>query len=96
MHICAPVHKERALRWPRSVVSAGVAPRQLTPSRETPPPAVINGVIAVPMMVVIMLLAARRKVMGQFVVSRGLGLLGWVATAAMAAATLGMFLTWGK
>ena len=57
--------------------------------------AVINGVAAVPIMVMIMLMASRRQVMGQFTLAPVLKILGWLATAAMAAAALGMFATWG-
>jgi NRAMP (natural resistance-associated macrophage protein)-like metal ion transporter len=57
--------------------------------------AVINGVTAVPLMVMIMFMAKSRKVMGQFTLSRSLAILGWLATAAMAAAAFGMFATWG-
>jgi NRAMP (natural resistance-associated macrophage protein)-like metal ion transporter len=58
--------------------------------------AVINGVTAVPIMAMIMLLGARRKVMGQFTLSPVLASLGWLATAVMAAAAVGMFATWGN
>ena len=57
--------------------------------------AVINGVAAVPIMVMIMLMASRRQVMGQFTLTPWLMCLGWLATAAMAAAAIGMFATWG-
>jgi NRAMP (natural resistance-associated macrophage protein)-like metal ion transporter len=57
--------------------------------------AVINGVAAVPIMVMIMLMGSRRKVMGQFTLTRRLSVLGWLATAVMAAAAVGMFATWG-
>jgi Mn2+/Fe2+ NRAMP family transporter len=53
--------------------------------------AVINGVIAVPIMIVMMLLADDRRVMGPFVVTRRLKVLGWLATWTMAAAVLAMF-----
>jgi NRAMP (natural resistance-associated macrophage protein)-like metal ion transporter len=55
--------------------------------------AVINGVIAVTIMAVMMLLAARPDVMGQFVVSTRLRILGWIATGVMALAVLGMGIT---
>ena len=55
--------------------------------------AVINGVIAVPIMAVMMLLAARPDVMGQFVVSTRLRILGWIATGVMGLAVLGMGIT---
>jgi NRAMP (natural resistance-associated macrophage protein)-like metal ion transporter len=58
--------------------------------------AVINGVAAVPIMAMIMLLGARRKVMGQFTLSPTLASLGWLATAVMSAAAVGMFATWGN
>lgn len=47
-------------------------------------------------MVVMMLMAARPDVMGQFVVTRRLRILGWLATAVMALAVLAMLATWGK
>jgi NRAMP (natural resistance-associated macrophage protein)-like metal ion transporter len=58
--------------------------------------AVLNGVVAVPVMVMTLLMAVRRDVMGQFTIGPVLKVLGWVATAAMAAAAVGMFATWGS
>jgi NRAMP (natural resistance-associated macrophage protein)-like metal ion transporter len=58
--------------------------------------AVINGVVAVPVMVMMMLLAVRRDVMGRFVIGPTLRCMGWLATAVMAAAAVGMFATWGS
>jgi NRAMP (natural resistance-associated macrophage protein)-like metal ion transporter len=55
--------------------------------------AVINGVAAVPIMVMIMLMASRKLVMGQFTLRPWLASLGWLATAAMAVAAIGMFAT---
>ncbi len=57
--------------------------------------AVINGVAAVPIMIVIMLMGSRRQIMGQFTLTRPLTALGWLATAVMTAAAVGMFATWG-
>jgi Mn2+/Fe2+ NRAMP family transporter len=57
--------------------------------------AVINGVAAVPIMAMVMLLGSRRKVMRQFKLGPWLKSLGWLATAVMAAAAVGMFATWG-
>lgn len=56
--------------------------------------AVINGVIAVPIMAILMLMADRRDVMGRFVVTTQLKVLGWIATAVMAVAVIAMFVTW--
>ncbi|HEY3266326.1 MAG TPA: Nramp family divalent metal transporter [Armatimonadota bacterium] len=56
--------------------------------------AVINGVVAVPVMVVLMQMASNPKVMGKFVVTgRTLRAVGWLATAVMAAASVGLFAT---
>jgi Mn2+/Fe2+ NRAMP family transporter len=52
--------------------------------------AIVNGIISVPIMAVMMLLAANPAVMGPFVVSRRLKLLGWLAVAVMAAAVVAM------
>jgi NRAMP (natural resistance-associated macrophage protein)-like metal ion transporter len=57
--------------------------------------AVINGVAAVPIMIMIMILSSRRAVMGPFALGPGLKTFGWLATAVMAAAAVGMFATWG-
>jgi Mn2+/Fe2+ NRAMP family transporter len=53
--------------------------------------AVINGVVAVPLMIVIILLVSKKSVMGAFTASRTLIVLGWIATAVMAAAAMMMF-----
>jgi Mn2+/Fe2+ NRAMP family transporter len=55
--------------------------------------AVINGVVAVPVMVMTMRMATSRKIMGQFHVRGLLRVLGWLATATMAIAAIGMFTT---
>jgi Mn2+/Fe2+ NRAMP family transporter len=55
--------------------------------------AVINGVISVPIMVVMMLMAVRPEIMGQFVITTRLKVLGWLATLMMAAAVFAMLLT---
>jgi NRAMP (natural resistance-associated macrophage protein)-like metal ion transporter len=57
--------------------------------------AVINGVAAVPIMIIIMHLSSRRAVMRQFALGPVLKTFGWLATAVMAAAAVGMFATWG-
>ena len=53
--------------------------------------AVINGVVAVPLMAVIVALASKKSVMGPFVATRSLIVLGWIATAIMGAAAVRMF-----
>ena len=56
--------------------------------------AVFNGVAAVPIMAMIMLMASQRSVMGEFALNSWLKALGWIATAVMTAAAVGMFATW--
>jgi NRAMP (natural resistance-associated macrophage protein)-like metal ion transporter len=53
--------------------------------------AMVNGVVAVPIMAVMMLLAVNPAVMGPFVITLRLKLLGWFAVAVMAAAVAAMF-----
>jgi NRAMP (natural resistance-associated macrophage protein)-like metal ion transporter len=57
--------------------------------------AIINGVTAAPVMCFMMLLASRRKVMGTLTLPAYLKILGWAATAIMALAAAGMFITSG-
>ncbi|WP_246298424.1 NRAMP family divalent metal transporter [Mesorhizobium erdmanii] len=52
--------------------------------------AVINGVVAVPLMVVVIMLASSRTVMGPFTSGRPIIILGWIATALMAGASIMM------
>lgn len=54
--------------------------------------AVINGVVAVPLMVVVILLASSRSVMGSFTSGWPIVMLGWIATALMAGASIMMLL----
>ena len=53
--------------------------------------AVINGLTAVPIMVVMMLMAGSTRIMGEFAVKGMLAWGGWIATAAMAIAAMGVF-----
>lgn len=54
--------------------------------------AVINGVVAVPLMIVVILLASSKAVMGEFTVPRSVAIIGWIATAIMGVAALGMLI----
>jgi NRAMP (natural resistance-associated macrophage protein)-like metal ion transporter len=56
--------------------------------------AVINGVVSVPIMTMMMFIGANRKIMGKFAIAGPLRIVGWMATAAMAAAVAGMVITW--
>jgi Mn2+/Fe2+ NRAMP family transporter len=55
--------------------------------------AVVNGVVAVPVMAIMMIMTANRNIMGEFVVAGPLRIVGWLATAIMAAAVVGMGIT---
>jgi Mn2+/Fe2+ NRAMP family transporter len=54
---------------------------------------VINGVVAVPVMGMMMHMSSHRKLMGKFTVPVALKIVGWLATAVMGAAAVGMFVT---
>ncbi|HEX3984527.1 MAG TPA: divalent metal cation transporter [Acidisoma sp.] len=58
--------------------------------------AVVNGVVAVPIMAMMVLMACRADVMGGFAIGPWLRGFGWLATAVMALAAIGMFATWGS
>jgi Mn2+/Fe2+ NRAMP family transporter len=58
--------------------------------------AVFNGIAATPVMIIVMLMASNRKVMGPFVLGAPLRIAGWIATAVMCAASVGMFLSLAK
>jgi NRAMP (natural resistance-associated macrophage protein)-like metal ion transporter len=55
--------------------------------------AIINGVVAVPVIAIMMVMIANRRIMGDFVVRGSLWVMGWIATAVMAAAIVGMGIT---
>ena len=56
--------------------------------------AVLNGVAAVPVMIVMMRMTMRPAIMGAFTLPRLLRIVGWLATAAMAATVVAMVATW--
>ena len=56
--------------------------------------AVINGIVAVPLMVAIMVLSSKQSVMGVYVASLSMRVLGWLATAFMALAATYLFIAW--
>ena len=58
--------------------------------------AVLNGFLAPPLLVVLLLVANNQAVMGERVNGRVLNVLGWVTAALMAAAAVGLVLTWGQ
>jgi len=85
-----------ARRWPvglATMVGAALNFSPINPIKALYWSAVINGVVAVPVMVAMMHMTANPKVMGKFPVHDGLRLVGWMATAVMAAAAIAMGVT---
>jgi len=76
-----------------TLVGIGLGFTEIDPIKALYWSAVINGVVSVPIMALMMLMAARADIMGQFVISRRLKVLGWLATLMMAAAVGAMFVT---
>ena len=74
-----------------TLLGVGVGFTSLDPIKALFYAAVINGVIAVPIMVVMMRIASKPEIMGKFVVTRRLRILGWGATTVMALAVAAMF-----
>ena len=54
--------------------------------------AVVNGLLAAPLMGVMMVIAMNRRIMGRLTLPRPILVVGWLATAVMALATVGFFL----
>jgi Mn2+/Fe2+ NRAMP family transporter len=52
--------------------------------------AVLNGVVSVPVMAAMMLISTNRTIMGKFTVGPIMRIVGWLATAIMSAAVVGM------
>jgi Mn2+/Fe2+ NRAMP family transporter len=74
-----------------TMVGVGLGFTRLDPIKALFFAAVINGVISAPIMVVMMRMASNPKIMGKFIVTRRLKILGWAATAVMAVAVAAMF-----
>lgn len=66
-----------------TVIGIGLGFTRIDPIKALFWAAVINGVISVPIMAVMMRMAVDPKIMGEFVISRRLQVLGWAATGIM-------------
>jgi Mn2+/Fe2+ NRAMP family transporter len=73
------------------MAGAGLNFTGLDPVRALYWSAVVNGVIAAPVMAAVMLVAGNGRIMGRLAVSRPIAVGGWLATAVMAAASIGFF-----
>jgi Mn2+/Fe2+ NRAMP family transporter len=74
-----------------TMIGVGLGFTHLDPIKALFFAAVINGVISAPIMAVMMHMSGDPKIMGQFVVTRRLKILGWSATTVMAIAVVAMF-----
>ena len=73
-----------------TMIGVGLGFTHLDPIKALFWSAVINGVISAPIMVVMMRMAGDPRIMGRFVVTRRLKILGWAATGVMALAVVAM------
>jgi Mn2+/Fe2+ NRAMP family transporter len=55
--------------------------------------AVVNGVLAAPLTAVMMLISSNPRIMGRLAIGWKLRVIGWFATAVMATASAGLFVT---
>lgn len=55
---------------------------------------IVQGFSTPPLLLLIMLITNNRKIMGKRVNSRGMNILGWITTAAIFAASMGLVSTW--
>lgn len=76
-----------------TAIGVGLNFTDLDPIRALFWAAVVNGVIAVPLMVVMMHMAGRGRIMGRLTIPMPLKILGWIATAVMAAVTVAMIVS---
>jgi Mn2+/Fe2+ NRAMP family transporter len=76
-----------------TLVGCGICFSPLDPIKALFWSAVINGVVSVPVMLMMMIMTSNKKMMGKFIVTGPLRIIGWIATAAMGAATGGMAIT---
>jgi len=77
-------------------IGAVISSSSLNPIKALYWSAVINAVISVPIMVAVMIAASHKKIVGDLDLPVVWKALGWLATAAMATATLVMFATMGR
>ncbi len=76
-----------------TLVGTGICFSPLDPIRALFWSAVLNGLVAAPVMAMMMIMVSNERIMGKFIIGGALRVTGWIATAAMAAASAGMILT---
>jgi Mn2+/Fe2+ NRAMP family transporter len=77
-----------------TAVAAGMNFIGINPMKALVYSGIVQGFSTPPLLLLIMLLTNNRKVMGKQVNSRWMNVLGWITTAAIFAATLGLVATW--
>lgn len=89
--------RPRQARWFYATIAAatlagvGLNFTRLDPVKALYWSAVVNGVLAAPVMAAVMLVAANGRIMGRLTLPLPMLLAGWLATAMMAAASIGFF-----
>jgi Mn2+/Fe2+ NRAMP family transporter len=73
-----------------TAVASSLSFTSMNPMRALYLSAVLNGVMAVPLMIAMMHMCTREAMMGTLRLSVGLTVLGWLATAVMAANVVGL------
>jgi NRAMP (natural resistance-associated macrophage protein)-like metal ion transporter len=76
-----------------TVLGVAIAFSPIPPMKALYWSAVVNGVLAAPLMAVMIFIGSNPRIMGRLTISWRLRWVGWMATAAMAAATVGLFVT---
>jgi Mn2+/Fe2+ NRAMP family transporter len=77
-----------------TAVAAGMNFIGINPMKALVYSGIVQGFSTPPLLLLIMLLTNDRKVMGKQVNSRWMNVLGWITTAAIFAATIGLVATW--
>jgi Mn2+/Fe2+ NRAMP family transporter len=76
-----------------TAIGLGLAFLPIDPMKALYWTAVVNRVLAAPLMAVMMLISSNPRIMGRLVIGWKLRVIGWFATAVMAAASVGLFVT---
>ncbi len=77
-----------------TVIAAGMNFIGINPMKALVYSGIVQGFSTPPLLLLIMLLTNNRRVMGKQVNSRWMNVLGWITTAAIFAATIGLVATW--
>lgn len=77
-----------------TLVGLGLTFMRLDPIRALFWSAVLNGLVAVPVLVLLLRLGSSARVMGEFRVTGGLKVVGWLATGVMALAAAALLVSW--